>query len=79
MGAYRTSVLTDGPFQGLSTDGAPLHTAVWNRTAGGLWFDPGAFQHDVMMVLRDPEGGAKPEPNGTSHIVEEPEGLPPDV
>jgi putative transposase len=33
---------------------------------GGLWFNPGAFQHDVMMILYDPEKGARSEPNGTS-------------
>jgi hypothetical protein len=34
--------------------------------AGGLRFDPGAFQHDVMMILYDPGRGARSEPNGTS-------------
>ncbi|MBU0685504.1 MAG: transposase, partial [Candidatus Thermoplasmatota archaeon] len=30
-----------------------LQTAVSKRleVAGGLWFSPGAFQHDVMMIL----------------------------
>src|SRR4030042_2769445 len=45
-----------------------LHTAFSGRSgvAGGLWFSPGAFQHDVMMILYDPERGARSEPNGTS-------------
>ncbi len=43
-----------------------LQTAFPKGEAGGLWFSPGAFQHDVMMVLYDPERGARPEPNGTS-------------
>jgi hypothetical protein len=45
-----------------------LQTAASKRleVAGGLRFDPGAFQHDVMMTLYDPEGGARSEPNGTS-------------
>ncbi len=43
-----------------------LQTAFPEGEAGGLWFSPGAFQHDVMMVLYDPEWGARPEPNGTS-------------
>ena len=33
-----------------------LQTAISNGMAGGLWFDPGAFQHDVMMALCSPEG-----------------------
>ena len=36
------------------------------EAAGGLWFGPGASQHDVMMVLYGPERGARPEPNATS-------------
>jgi hypothetical protein len=28
--------------------------------------DPGALQHDVMMILYDPEKGARSEPNGAS-------------
>jgi len=36
------------------------------EVAGGLRFDPGAFQHDVMMTLYDPGRGARSEPNGTS-------------
>jgi transposase len=40
------------------------------EVAGGLWFSPGAFQHDVMMVLYEPEMAARSEPNGTSCIGE---------
>jgi hypothetical protein len=49
-----------------------LHTAISERSgvAGGLWFSPGAFQHDAMMILYDPERGARSEPNGTSCIGE---------
>jgi len=36
--------------------------------AGGLRFDPGAFQHDVMMILYEPAMAARSEPNGTSCI-----------
>ena len=45
-----------------------LQTAASKRlgAAGGLWFSPGAFQHDVMMTLYDSERGARSEPNGTS-------------
>ena len=47
-----------------------LHTAISKRleVAGGLWFDPGAFQHDVMMILYDPARGARSEPNGMSCV-----------
>jgi putative transposase len=45
-----------------------LQTAFPEGMAGGLRFSPGAFQHDVMMVLYDPERGARPEPNGTSCV-----------
>jgi putative transposase len=38
------------------------------EVAGGLRFNPGAFQHDVMMILYDPEKGARSEPNGTSCV-----------
>jgi transposase len=38
--------------------------------AGGLWFSPGAFQHDVMMILYEPAMAARSEPNGTSCIGE---------
>ena len=49
-----------------------LQTAVFKRSevAGGLWFGPGAFQHDVMMILYEPEMAARSEPNGTSCIGE---------
>jgi putative transposase len=43
-----------------------LQTAVSKEMAGGLRFDPGALQHDVMMILYDPEKGARSEPNGAS-------------
>jgi len=45
-----------------------LQTAISKRleVAGGLWFSPGAFQHDVMMTLYEPEMAARSEPNGTS-------------
>jgi transposase len=47
-----------------------LQTAISKglEVAGGLRFNPGAFQHDVMMILYDPERGARSEPNGTSCI-----------
>jgi hypothetical protein len=46
-----------------------LQTAVSKKlkVAGGLRFDPGAFQHDVMMILYEPAMAARSEPNGTSH------------
>jgi len=47
-----------------------LQTAISNGMAGGLRFNPGAFQHDVMMILYDPATGARSEPNGTSGICE---------
>ena len=43
-----------------------LQTAVSKKTAGGLRFDPDAFQHDVVMVLCGPGRTVRPEPNGTS-------------
>jgi len=43
-----------------------LQTAISNGMAGGLRFSPGAFQHDVMMILYEPEMAARSEPNGTS-------------
>lgn len=43
-----------------------LQTAASEKAAGGLWFSPGAFQHDVVMVLCGPKAAARPEPNGTS-------------
>ena len=45
-----------------------LQTAISNGMAGGLRFNSGAFQHDVMMILYDPATGARSEPNGTSGI-----------
>jgi len=46
-----------------------LQTAISKRMAEGLRFDPGAFQHDVMMILYEPAMAARSEPNGTSGIV----------
>ena len=46
-----------------------LQTAISNGMAGGLRFNPGAFQHDVMMILYEPAMAARSEPNGTSGIV----------
>ncbi len=43
-----------------------LQTAALTVAAGGLRFDPGALQRDVMMILYDPEKGARSEPNGAS-------------
>ena len=43
-----------------------LQTAISNGMAGGLRFDPGAFQHDVVMILYEPAMAARSEPNGTS-------------
>ena len=43
-----------------------LQTAVSREMVRGLRFDPGAFQHEVMMILYDPEKGARSEPNGAS-------------
>jgi len=47
-----------------------LQTAISKglKVAGGLRFSPGAFQHDVMMILYEPAMAARSEPNGTSHI-----------
>jgi transposase len=47
-----------------------LQTAISKGVAGGLWFNPGAFQHDAMMILYEPAMAARSEPNGTSGIVE---------
>ena len=48
-----------------------LQTAISKGMAGGLRFNPGAFQHDVMMILYEPAMmAARSEPNGTSGIVE---------
>jgi len=38
------------------------------EVAGGLRFNPGAFQHDVMMILYEPAMAARSEPNGTSCV-----------
>jgi len=46
-----------------------LQTAISKGVAGGLRFDPGAFQHDVMMILYEPAMAARSEPNGTSGVV----------
>ena len=43
-----------------------LQTAISKGMAGGLRFNPGAFQHDVMMTLYEPAMAARSEPNGTS-------------
>ena len=45
-----------------------LQTAILKGMAGGLRFNPSAFQYDVMMILYDPERGARSEPNGTSCV-----------
>ena len=47
-----------------------LQTAVSKGMAGGLRFNPGAFQQDVMMILYEPAMAARSEPNGTSSIFE---------
>jgi putative transposase len=47
-----------------------LQTAISKGMAGGLRFNPGAFQHDVMMTLYEPATAARSEPNGTSGIFE---------
>ncbi len=36
------------------------------EVAGGLRFDPGAFQHDTVTILYEPAMAARSEPNGTS-------------
>jgi putative transposase len=46
-----------------------LQTAISKGMAGGLRFNPGAFQNDVMMILYEPAMAARSEPNGTSGIV----------
>jgi len=48
-----------------------LQTAISKglEVAGGLRFNPGAFQHDVMMTLYEPAMAARSEPNGTSHVT----------
>ena len=45
-----------------------LQTAISKGMAGGLRFNPGAFQHDAMMILYALLRGARSEPNGTSGI-----------
>ncbi|MBE0517648.1 MAG: IS200/IS605 family element transposase accessory protein TnpB [Thermoplasmata archaeon] len=46
-----------------------LQTAFPEGMAGGLRFSPGAFQHDVVMTLYDPEMDARSELNGTSRLA----------
>ncbi len=48
-----------------------LRTAISKglEVAGGLRFDPGAFQHDVVMTLYEPAMAARSEPNGTSQVA----------
>ena len=46
-----------------------LQTAISKGMAGGLRFNPGAFQHDLMMILYEPAMAARSEPNGTSGMV----------
>jgi len=46
-----------------------LQTAISKGMAGGLWLNPGAFQHDVMMILYEPAMAARSEPNGTSGVA----------
>jgi putative transposase len=45
-----------------------LQSVASKKAAGGLRFDPGAFQHDVVMVLCGPGKTVRPEPNGTSSV-----------
>jgi putative transposase len=45
-----------------------LKTAAHSGAAGGLRFGPGAFQHDVVMVLCGPGRTVRSEPNGTSDV-----------
>ena len=47
-----------------------LQTAISGglEVAGGLRFNPGAFQHDVVMILYEPAMAARSEPNGTSGV-----------
>ena len=44
-----------------------LQTAASEKAAGGLRFDPGAFQHDVVTILCG-RNAVRSEPNGTSRI-----------
>jgi transposase len=48
-----------------------LQTAISRglEVAGGLRFDPGTFQHDVVMTLYEPAMVARSEPNGTSQAT----------
>ena len=46
-----------------------LQTAISKGMAGGLRFNPRAFQHDVMKILYEPAMAARSEPNGTSGIL----------
>jgi putative transposase len=48
-----------------------LQTAIFNglEVAGGLWFSPGAFQHDVVMTIYEPAMAARSELNGTSQMT----------
>jgi putative transposase len=46
-----------------------LQTAISKGMAGGLRFNPGAFQHDVMIILYEPAMAARSEPNGTSGLA----------
>jgi len=46
-----------------------LQTAISKGMAGGLRFNPGAFQHDVVMILYEPAMAARSELNGTSGIA----------
>jgi transposase len=47
-----------------------LQTVISKGMAGGLRFNPGAFQHDVMMILYEPAMAARSEPNRTSCVGE---------
>ena len=44
-----------------------LQTAASEKAAGGLRFDPGAFQHDAVTILCG-RNAVRSEPNGTSRI-----------
>jgi hypothetical protein len=66
MGAYTSNARSDTPIHALPDGAGQLRPAVFNVAAGGAWFSPGAFQHDLMMTLCDPLKGARSEPNGTS-------------
>ena len=59
MGAYASYTRSDGPTPASSDGLGGLLSAAFNMAAGGLWFSPGAFQHDVMMTLCDPGEGRK--------------------